>query len=97
MTNFAALIPKTYSSLTDDGDKNKKAKQTKKCVLKRKLKFKEYKFFLKATQLENQINHTKNNKLDVDSLKGNYKVFIRNNRLIPKSQQRFRTMKQYIH
>ena len=49
MTNFAALIPKTYSSLTDDGDKNRKAKQTKKCVLKRKLKFKEYKFFLKAT------------------------------------------------
>ena len=29
MTDFAALIPKTYSYLTDDSDQNKKAKGTK--------------------------------------------------------------------
>ena len=30
MTDFDPLIPKTYSYLTDDSDKNKKAKGTKK-------------------------------------------------------------------
>ena len=32
MTEFAALRPKTYSNLTDDNDKNKKAKGTQKNV-----------------------------------------------------------------
>ena len=35
---FAALSPKTYSFLTDDGDKYKKDKSIKNCVIKRKLK-----------------------------------------------------------
>ena len=34
MTEFVALRPKTYSYLTDDGKENKKAKGTKKCVIK---------------------------------------------------------------
>lgn len=33
MTDFVALRPKAYSSLVDDGDKNKKAKRTKQCVV----------------------------------------------------------------
>ena len=33
-----ALTPKTYSYLIDDGDK-KKAKDTNRCVIKKKLKF----------------------------------------------------------
>ena len=33
---FAALRPKTYSYLTDSNNKDKKAKGTKKCVIKRK-------------------------------------------------------------
>ena len=36
---FAALRPKTYSYLTDDCTENKKAKGTKKCVIKRMIKF----------------------------------------------------------
>ena len=37
--------------------KTKKAEDIKKCVMKIKLKFKEYKICLEASQLENKINH----------------------------------------
>ena len=40
---FVALRPKTYSYLTDDCEEGKKAKGTKKCVIKRELKFNDYK------------------------------------------------------
>ena len=39
ITEFVALIPKTYSYLTDDCKEDKKAKGTKKCVIKRRIKF----------------------------------------------------------
>ena len=39
MTEFIVLIPKTYSYLTDDCEEDKKAKGTKKCVIKRRPKF----------------------------------------------------------
>ena len=48
MTETFGLRPKTYSYLIDDGDKNKKTKDAKKCVLKRKLKFKAYKHCLES-------------------------------------------------
>ena len=40
MTEFAALRPKTYSSLRDDSDENKKAKGRENCVTKRNLSLK---------------------------------------------------------
>ena len=40
---FVALRSKTYSYLTDDGTGHKKAKGTKKCVIKQRLKFNGYK------------------------------------------------------
>ena len=43
MTEFFALRPKTYSYVMDDGGSDKKAKGTKKCVIKRKLQFNNYK------------------------------------------------------
>ena len=43
MTEFAAFRSKTYSYLMDDGNTDKKAKGTKKCVIKRVLKFNDYK------------------------------------------------------
>ena len=43
MTEFAALKPKTYSYLMDDVNSDKKAKGTQKCVIKRRLKFNNYK------------------------------------------------------
>ena len=39
MTKFVGLRAKTYSYLIDDDSKDKKARVTKKCVMKRKLKF----------------------------------------------------------
>ena len=43
ITEFVALRPKTYSYLTDDCEENKKAKGTTKCVIKRMIKFDDYK------------------------------------------------------
>ena len=37
------MRPKTYSYSTDDGKEDKKAKGTKKCVIKRMIKFDDYK------------------------------------------------------
>ena len=42
MAEFVALRLKTYSYLADDSDENKKMKGTKKCVIRRKLKFEDY-------------------------------------------------------
>ena len=43
ITEFVTLRPKTYSYLTDDDKEDKKAKVTKKCVIKRMIKFSDYK------------------------------------------------------
>ena len=43
MKEFCALRAKTYSCLMDDDSEVKKAKGTKKCVIKRELMFKNYK------------------------------------------------------
>ena len=43
ITEFVALRPKTYSYLTDDCKEGKKTKGTKKCVIKRMIKFDYYK------------------------------------------------------
>ena len=54
MANFVGLRAKSYSCLIDDSSEDKKAKGTKMCVIKRKIKFENYKNCLKATQLENE-------------------------------------------
>ena len=46
ITEFVTLRPKTYSFLTDDGKEDKKAKGTKKCVIKKMIKFNDYKKYL---------------------------------------------------
>ena len=56
MRKFVGLRAKTYNYLIDDGSEDKKAKSTKKCVIKRKLRFENYKNCLKATQFDNKIN-----------------------------------------
>ena len=43
ITEFVASRPKTYSYLTDDCKEDKKAKGTKKCVIKTMIKFNDYK------------------------------------------------------
>ena len=43
ITEFVALRPQKYSYLTDDFKEDKKTKGTRKCVIKRRLKFNDYK------------------------------------------------------
>ena len=66
---FIELRAKTYSYLTGNNNEDKKAKGTKKCVIKRKLKFEDYKDCLDETQLENKTNHQEKNKNDLYSVK----------------------------
>ena len=54
MTIFVGLRGKTYGYLIHDGGKDKEAKGTKNCNIKRKLKFGNYKNCLEATQLDNK-------------------------------------------
>ena len=65
---FVWLRAKTYSYLIDDGSEDKKAKDTKICVIKRKLKFENYENCLKATQLENEKNYWEKNEIDINSI-----------------------------
>ena len=78
----------------DDSREDKKVKCTKKCVVKRKLKFEYYKHCLEATQLENKINHQEKNKIDIDNLKEDHKEFMKT--IILKTQQRFRSKKHNV-
>ena len=67
MTEFVALRPKTYSYLTDDFQGDKKSKGTKKCVIKRKFKF------------------------------SDYKDCLLNNKIVLKSQQRFKSERHDVY
>ena len=69
MTKFVVLIARIYNYLIDDGSKDKKAKGTKKHVIKGKLKFENYKNCLEATQLEKKVNYLEGNKVKIDSHK----------------------------
>ena len=57
MTKFVELRAKIYIYLIDDDSEDKKAKGPKRCVIKRKLKFENYKNCLEVTQLESEINY----------------------------------------
>ena len=67
IAEFVALRPKTYSYLTNHCKKDKKAKGTKKCVIKRELKF------------------------------NNYKDCLLNDKVVLKSQQRFRSERHNVY
>ena len=54
MIKFVGLRAKSYSYLIHDGSEDKKAKGTKKCIIKSKLKFENYKNCLEANQLQNK-------------------------------------------
>ena len=77
---FVGLKAKTFSYLIDDGSEGKKAKDTKWCVIKRKLKFENNKNCLEATQIENKINHLEKKEIRIDSFffyKRKHKEFIK--------------------
>ena len=57
MTKSVRLRATIYCYLIDDGSEEKKAKDRKKYISKRRLKFENYKNCLEAIQLQNEINH----------------------------------------
>ena len=64
--------------------------------MKRNLKLKEFKNCFKATQLENKIKQLEKNKVIANTFRKSHKDFIKNNNLIRKSQQRFRSKKYSV-
>ena len=74
------------------------------CVIKRILKSENYKNSLEATQLENKINILEKNKSNIGRLrikqfirkKKNQKQFIRNNKSILKTQERFKSERHNV-
>ena len=95
-TIFIGLWAKVYSNIIDDGSEDKNVKGTKKCVIKRKRKFENYKNCLEATHLDNKIKYITKNKIKIDSLKKGHKKFIRNNKSILKTQQRLHSEKHNV-
>ena len=51
---------------------------------------------LEAAKIENKINHLEENKIDVDSLKEDQTEFIKSNKLILKTKQRFQSQKHNV-
>ena len=51
---------------------------------------------MEANWLENKIGYLENKKIDVNSLKENYKGFLKDNRLVLKSKQRFGSKKNNV-
>ena len=87
MTQFVALRANTYSHLTDGSNEDEKAKDTKKRVIKTKLKIENYKNCLEVTQLENKVIHLEKNETDIESIK----ELMKKNKSILKIQQRFKS------
>ena len=96
MKEFVGLRAKTYSYLKDNNDEDKKAKGTKKCVIKRKLKFQDYKNYLEAAETERTIKYLRKKKIDADSLIEDQKEFVKNHKLILKTQQKFKNERHNV-
>ena len=74
-----------------------KKQETQNSVLEKEdLDFKIIKNCLEATQIENKINHLEKNKIQADCLKEHQKEFVKNNNLILKTQQRFKSERHNV-
>ena len=98
MKEFVGLRARTYSYLKDKNDGDEKAKGTKRCIIKIKLKFLGDKNCLKAAQLGRKINnrYLRKKKIDVDSLKEDKKEVVKNNKLTSKTQQKFKSKRHNV-
>ena len=67
MKEFVGLRAKTSSYLVVNGSEDKKSKITSKCVIEKKLKLKDYKDCLKATQFLNKMNHIEKSKINAEN------------------------------
>ena len=68
-----------------------KNKRDKKICLKRKLSFENYENCLEGTQFDNKKNILEKHEVNVD-----YKELIKNNKLILKTQQRFKSKRHIV-
>ena len=96
MKQFLGLRAKTYSYLKDNNDEDKKAKGTKNCAIKRKLTFQNFRNCLEAAQIERKTNQSRKIKIDLDCLEEDQKEFVKNNKLILKTQQRFKSERHNV-
>ena len=85
---FVGLRPQGYAYL--------KTKGTKRWVIKRNLKFKDFKNCLKANQIINKASYLENNGINVDSLKENHREFIENNKSLLRKQLKFKSQKHDV-
>ena len=63
---------------------------------KRKLRFQDYKDCLETAQIERKINYLRKKRIGVDSLKEYQKEFVKNDKLIFETKQRFKSEKQNV-
>ena len=76
MTECVALRPKTYFYLMDDGGSDKKAKGAKICVIKRRLKFNDYKDSLLNNEIMSKLQQRfKSERHDVYILKKSIRLY----------------------
>ena len=68
MIEFVGLRAKTYSYLNGNNDENKKLKGTKKCAIRRKIKFQGYKNCLDAAKIDGKFKYLEEKKIIVDEL-----------------------------
>ena len=95
MKKLVGLREKTYSSLKDNNDEDEKVKDIKKCFIKRKLKFKDYKKCLKVSQIENKMNYLEKKEIDADCLKEDNKEFVKK-KVMLKTQQGFKNERHNV-
>ena len=69
LAKFVELIAKTYMYFIDDGGEDKEAKNTRKCVIKKQLKFENYQNSLEKTQFFNKRKSLEKNEINIDNLK----------------------------
>ena len=95
---FVALRAKICSCLVDGRSEDKKAKGTKKCFTKRKLKFEDHENCFEATQLDNKKHYLEKNEISVEVLEKGHKELKnkQNNKLMLKTQQIFKS-ERYIY
>ena len=93
MNEFVGLRVKSY--LKENNGEYKKEKGTKKRVIKRKLKFQDYKNCLRAAKIENKINYLEKEKFDLDNHKEGQREFVKN-KLRLKTQQGFKSERHNV-
>ena len=68
MIEFVGLRAKTYSYLNGNNNENKKPKRTKKCAIRRKIKFEGYKNCSDAAKIDGKFKYLEEKKIIVDEL-----------------------------